>query len=57
MPFERLKEYLRILQLARKPSGEEFSRVAKVSGAGLLIVGGVGFLIYLVMVVFPGRFR
>ncbi len=57
MPFERLKEYLRILQLARKPSREEFSRVAKVSGAGMLIVGGIGFLMYLVMVVLPGRFR
>lgn len=57
MPLDRLKEYLRILQLARKPTGEEFSRVAKVSGAGILIVGGIGFIMYLVMVVLPGRFR
>jgi protein transport protein SEC61 subunit gamma-like protein len=57
MPFERAKEYLRILKLARKPSREEFSRVAKISGAGMLIVGAIGFLMYLAMVVMPGRFR
>lgn len=57
MSFERAKEYIRILQLARKPSREEFSRVAKIAGAGMLIVGAIGFAIFILMNVLPGRFR
>jgi len=50
----RLDEYLRVLKLARKPTREEFTVIAKVAGAGILLVGLIGFLIYLFMVVMPG---
>ena len=54
MPLsEKLKEYARILKLTKKPDREEFSTVAKVAGAGILIVGLIGFLIYLLMDVLP----
>ena len=54
MPLsEKLKEYARILKLTKKPDREEFSTVAKVAGAGILIVGLIGFLIYLLMDILP----
>jgi protein transport protein SEC61 subunit gamma-like protein len=46
--------YTRVLKLASTPSWEEFSRVALVAGAGIFLVGVIGFLITLVMGVVPG---
>jgi protein transport protein SEC61 subunit gamma-like protein len=48
-----LKQYYRILQLTRKPSREEFFTISKVAGAGILLIGAIGFVIYLVMVLIP----
>ncbi len=50
----RLNEYVRILKLTRKPSREEFTVIAKVAGAGILLVGFIGFIIYLLVTVLPG---
>lgn len=50
------KQYIRILQLTRKPSNEEFLTIAKVAGAGILLIGVIGFLIQLVMVLLPKTF-
>ena len=33
--------------MARKPTDEEFAKTSKITGAGILIVGGIGFLIWL----------
>lgn len=41
-----LKEYRRVLKITRKPDREEFSMSAKVTGAGILLIGAIGFLIY-----------
>jgi protein transport protein SEC61 subunit gamma-like protein len=49
-----LSSYVRVLKLASTPSWQEFSQVAKIAGAGILFVGFVGFLIYVVMFVLPG---
>ncbi len=49
----KLSEYTRILKLARKPTREEFIMIAKVAGAGILLIGAVGFLIYLVLTEMP----
>jgi len=49
----KLSEYTRILKLARKPTREEFIMIAKVAGAGILLIGVVGFLIYLVLTEMP----
>lgn len=51
---QKLNEYARVLRLARKPGGEEFSMIAKVCIAGTLLVGFIGFLIYFVMAILPG---
>ncbi len=48
-----LSEYLRILKLTRKPTREEFLNIAKVAGAGILLIGFIGFLIYLLLTELP----
>ncbi len=48
-----IKQYIRILQLTRKPSRDEFLNISKVAGAGILLIGVIGFAIYLVMVLLP----
>jgi len=53
----KLSEYIRVLKLTRKPSREEFSVIAKVAGAGILLVGFIGFIIYILITVMPGWFK
>jgi protein transport protein SEC61 subunit gamma-like protein len=48
-----LKSYLRVLKLSKKPSREEFSMISKVAGAGILVVGFVGFIIYVLLTEVP----
>ncbi len=48
-----IRQYIRILQLTRKPSMEEFMTISKVAGAGIILIGIIGFIIYLVMVQLP----
>ena len=42
-------KYVRILKMARTPTGEEYSRTLAITGAGIMILGAVGFVIYLAM--------
>ena len=49
-----LSAYIRVLKLASTPSWEEFSQVSKIAGAGIIVVGIIGFLIFAVMSVLPG---
>jgi protein transport protein SEC61 subunit gamma-like protein len=49
-----LSSYVRVLKLASTPSWREFSQVAKIAGAGIVLVGMLGFFIYVVMFVLPG---
>jgi protein transport protein SEC61 subunit gamma-like protein len=43
---ELLRKYLRVLKLARTPTREEFTKIATVAAAGVLVIGMIGFLIY-----------
>jgi protein transport protein SEC61 subunit gamma-like protein len=52
-----LSEYLRVLKLTRKPTREEFTVIAKVAGAGILLIGFIGFIIYLLITILPGWFK
>jgi protein transport protein SEC61 subunit gamma-like protein len=52
-----LSEYIRVLKLTRKPTREEFKVIAKVAGAGILLIGLIGFIIYLLITVIPGWFK
>ena len=48
-----LKSYLRVLKLTKKPSREEFLMIAKVAGAGIVLIGFVGFIIYVLLTEVP----
>jgi protein transport protein SEC61 subunit gamma-like protein len=43
---ELFRKYLRVLKLARTPTREEFGKIATVAAAGVLVVGMIGFVIY-----------
>ncbi|TSD15889.1 protein translocase SEC61 complex subunit gamma [Haloglomus irregulare] len=49
-----LGSYTRVLKLASTPSWEEFSRVALIAGVGVILVGILGFLIFVGMNFVPG---
>ena len=42
------KECWRVLKVTKKPDKLEFQTITKVTGLGMLVIGVVGFLIYLV---------
>jgi protein transport protein SEC61 subunit gamma and related proteins len=52
-PSFDIKEYIRVLKLARKPDREEFTMIAKVSMAGIALIGTMGFLIYVLLTQVP----
>jgi len=43
-----LREYLRVLRVTKKPTGEEFKTIMKVSGLGILALGLMGFLLQMI---------
>jgi protein translocase SEC61 complex gamma subunit len=47
---ERIKSYMRVLRIAKKSGFDEFSEELKICLVGLVVVGIVGFVIYLVSV-------
>jgi len=49
-----LAAYVRVLKLASTPDWEEFYQVSMVAGAGVLIIGLIGFAIFLFMTVLTG---
>ena len=49
-------KYSRILKMARKPKKDEYVKVLEISGAGLLIIGFLGFTIYLLWRYVPSLF-
>jgi protein transport protein SEC61 subunit gamma and related proteins len=53
MNEELFRKYWRILKLARTPTPDEFRKIALVAAAGILVVGLVGFLIYIGMIPLP----
>lgn len=48
-----IRAHLRVLKLAKKPSNEEFWTIAKVAGLGILVIGILGFIIYILMIEVP----
>ena len=40
-------KYGRVLKMARNPTNEEYAKTSKITGLGIVIIGGMGFLIYL----------
>ncbi len=50
---ELFKKYWRVLKLARTPTRDEFSKIAIVAAAGIMLIGLVGFIIYETLLVLP----
>jgi len=48
----RLRRFIieckRVLKVTKKPSQTEFKMIVTITGIGLLIIGGVGFLIHVI---------
>jgi len=51
---EKLRSYSRVLKIAKKPSFSDFSSSLKICLVGLIVVGVIGFLVYLISVLFLG---
>lgn len=48
-----VNEYIRVLKFARKPTKEEFYAISKVAAAGIVLIGIIGFVIYLLLTLLP----
>lgn len=55
VPYD-LTSYVRVLKMASTPSREEFLQVSQIAGAGILLVGLMGFLIGVTMGLLTGGF-
>ena len=42
-------KYGRVLKMARKPTNEEYVKTSKITFVGILLIGGLGFLIFLIV--------
>jgi protein transport protein SEC61 subunit gamma and related proteins len=40
-------KYGRVLKMARKPTNEEYEKTAKITGLGMMLIGALGFVIYI----------
>ncbi len=45
--IQLMKRIMKILHIAKKPTNKEFYQIARITGAGMLIVGAVGMLLYM----------
>ena len=43
-----LREYIRVLKTARRPTMQEFKQAAWIIGLGMLLIGFIGMLINLI---------
>ena len=45
---EFFRKYIRVLKLARRPTKDEFWKISAVAAVGIVLIGVLGFLIYLI---------
>lgn len=41
-------ECKRVLRVTKKPGSDEYKIIVKVSGIGMIIIGAIGFFIYII---------
>ncbi len=41
-------KYGRVLKMSRKPTNEEFKKTLQITGIGLILIGALGFVIFLI---------
>ncbi len=44
-------KYARILKMAKKPDGNEYTKVVLIAGVGIVFLGLIGFVIYYIMTI------
>jgi len=44
----KIKQYKRVLSVAHKPDKEEFVSSMRITGSGILLLGLIGFIIFLI---------
>ncbi len=49
-------KYGRVIKMARKPTNDEYIKTIMITGLGMALIGGLGFLIYLIWTTIPGLF-
>ena len=47
---ETLTRYKRVLMVARKPDTKELKETARICGIGILLIGFIGFIFYIISV-------
>ncbi len=48
-----IKESIRVIRITKKPNKEEYKSILKVTGLGILIIGAMGFVIFLIKQLIP----
>jgi len=46
-------KYGRVLKMARKPDAAEFRKTVIITGIGMVLIGGLGFLIWMIWEYLP----
>ena len=49
-------KYGRVLKMARKPDSEEYNKTLWITGLGIIALGGLGFVIFLIWAYGPEYF-
>jgi len=52
--LEKLRNYKRTLNIVKKPDKEELLFVLRITGIGMIIIGLISFIFYLISVLFLG---
>ena len=52
---EFVGECKRVFKVTKKPSKTEYQVIVKASGIGILILGGLGFIIHIILTFVPIR--
>ena len=46
---KKFREYRRVLSITKKPGMDEFKATVKVTGLGMIVIGLVGFTIFMIV--------
>lgn len=49
----KVREYIKLLRMTRKPDGEEFLTTTKVALGVMAVIGVIGFIVFLFMDILP----
>ena len=44
----KIQEYMRVLKITKKPANPEYSAAIKITGLGILLIGAIGLIIYII---------